>query len=91
MGHLRRHRGSAGGRGRERRELAVRPPDGGARWLTVFTAGNGGAGISDLGFTTAADGVAVYGPVYQNDNSYGLPGKLLPTSDGGASWTAVKF
>jgi hypothetical protein len=66
-------------------------PDGGARWLTVFTAGDGGAGFSDLGFTTTADGVAVYGPVYHNDNSYGLPGKLLLTSDGGASWTAVKF
>ena len=66
-------------------------PDGGARWLTVFTAGDGGAGFNDLGFTTAANGVAVYGPVYQNGNSSGLPGKLLLTSDGGASWTAVKF
>ncbi len=66
-------------------------PDGGARWLTAFTAGDGGAGFNDLGFTTAADGVAVYGPVYQNGNSSGLPGKLLLTSDGGASWTAVKF
>jgi hypothetical protein len=66
-------------------------PDGGARWLTVFQAGDGGAGFNDLGFTTTADGVAVYGPVYRNDNSYGSPGKLLLTSDGGASWTAVKF
>jgi hypothetical protein len=66
-------------------------PDGGARWLTVFQAGDGGAGFNDLGFTTTADGVAVYGPVYRNDNPYGSPGKLLLTSDGGASWTAVKF
>jgi hypothetical protein len=66
-------------------------PDGGARWLVVFRAGDGGAGFNDLGFTTAADGVVVYGPVYQNVNSYGMPGKLLLTSDGGASWTAVKF
>jgi hypothetical protein len=66
-------------------------PDGGARWLTVFTAGDGGAGFNDLGFTTTADGVAVYGPVYQNDNPYGMPGKLLLTSNGGASWTTVRF
>jgi hypothetical protein len=66
-------------------------PDGGARWLTVFQAGDGGAGFNDLGFTTTADGVAVYGPVYRNDNPYASPGKLLLTSDGGASWTAAKF
>ena len=67
------------------------PPDGGARWLVVFKAGDGGAAFNDLGFTTTADGVAVYGPVYQNDNTYGLPGKLLLSSDGGASWQATVF
>ena len=66
-------------------------PDGGAKWLVVFKAGDGGAAFNDLGFTTTADGVAVYGPVYQNDNAYGMPGKLLLTSDGGASWTTVGF
>jgi hypothetical protein len=66
-------------------------PDGGARWLVAFDAGDGGAGFNDLGFTTAADGVAVYGPVYQNGDAYGMPGKLLLTSDGGASWTMVGF
>ena len=66
-------------------------PDGGARWLVSFEKGDGGAGFNDLGFTTTADGVAVYGPVYQNGNAYGMPGKLLLTSDGGASWTQAKF
>jgi hypothetical protein len=66
-------------------------PDGGARWLVAFQAGDGGAGFSDLGFTTAADGVAVYGPVYKNGDPYGMPGKLLLTSDGGASWTMARF
>jgi len=67
------------------------PPDGGARWLVVFKAGDGGAAFNDLGFTTTADGVAVYGPVYQNDNTYGLPGKLLPSSDGGAAFNDLGF
>ena len=66
-------------------------PDGGARWLVAFEKGDVGAGFNDLGFTTTADGVAVYGPVYQNGNAYGMPGKLLLTSDGGASWTQAKF
>lgn len=66
-------------------------PDGGARWQVVFKAGDGGAGFNDLGFTTTADGVAVYGPVYQNANADGVAGKLLLTSDGGASWTLVGF
>jgi hypothetical protein len=66
-------------------------PDGGAQWLVVFKAGDGGAGFNDLGFTTTADGVAVYGPVYQNSDTYGMPGKLLLTSDGGASWRMVGF
>jgi hypothetical protein len=66
-------------------------PDGGARWLVAFQEGDGGAGFNDLGFTTTADGVAVYGPVYQNSDPYGMPGKLLLTSDGGASWTLAKF
>ena len=66
-------------------------PDGGARWLVVFKAGDGGAGFNDLGFTTAADGVAVYGPAYQNSDAYGMPGKLLLTSDGGASWRLAGF
>jgi len=66
-------------------------PDGGARWVVAYRAGDGGAGFNDLGFTTPADGVAVHGPAYLDGDKYGMPGQLLLTSDGGASWTAVKF
>jgi hypothetical protein len=65
--------------------------DGGAQWSVAYRAGDGGAGFNDLGFTTAADGVAVHGPVYRDGNTYGMPGQLLLTSDGGASWTTVRF
>ena len=65
--------------------------DGGARWSIAYRADDGGAGFNDLGFTTTADGVAVHGPVYRDGNPYGMPGQLLLTSDGGASWTAVRF
>jgi hypothetical protein len=47
--------------------------------------------FNDLGYTTTADGVAVLGPVYDDANPYGMPGELLLTSDGGASWTAVRI
>jgi len=66
-------------------------PDGGTRWLTAFQRGDGGVGFNDLGFTTASDGVAVYGPAYRDGNPDGVPGKLLLTSDGGASWTMAAF
>jgi photosystem II stability/assembly factor-like uncharacterized protein len=65
--------------------------DGGVLWSVAYEGIDGGAGFSDLGFTTATDGVAVSGPVYQDGDSYGQPGKLLLTSDGGASWTAARF
>ena len=65
--------------------------DGGARWSVAYTAIGGGAGFNDLGFTTAADGVVVYGPAYRDGNSDEVPGQLLLSGDGGASWTAVKF
>ena len=65
--------------------------DGGTRWSTAYQADDGGAGFNDLGFTTTTDGVVVHGPVYTNGNSYGMPGQLLLTSDGGASWTTARF
>jgi hypothetical protein len=66
--------------------------DGGVRWTIAYRAPvDGGVEFNDLGFTTTADGVAVLGPVYSNGNPYGMPGQLLLTSDGGASWTAVRF
>jgi hypothetical protein len=66
--------------------------DGGAQWSIAFKGiDGGGTGFNDLGFTTQTDGVVVYGPTYRDGNSYEMPGQLLLTSDGGASWTAVKF
>ena len=65
--------------------------DSAARWGTAFQAGDGGQGWNDLGFTTTTDGVAVHGPTISNDNKEGRPGQLLLTSDGGATWRAVRF
>ena len=65
--------------------------DGGARWSTAFFAGDGGLGFNDLGFTTPADGVVVYGPVFSDNNADGRPGQLLLTSNGGASWRKVSY
>ena len=65
--------------------------DSAARWGTAFQAGDGGQGWNDLGFTTTTDGVVVHGPAVSNDNKEGRPGQLLLTSDGGATWRAVRF
>jgi hypothetical protein len=65
--------------------------DGGAQWSTAFSAGDGGLGFNDLGFTTPTDGVVVYGPVQSDDNAEGRPGRLLLTSNGGASWQSVSY
>ena len=60
-------------------------------WQTVNTQFDGGMGWADLGFTTAADGVVVHGPADSDGNSTQRPGQLFLTSDGGASWTPVRF
>ena len=65
--------------------------DSAAQWGTAFQAGDGGQGWNDLGFTTTTDGVVVHGPAVSNDNKEGRPGQLLLTSDGGATWRAVRF
>jgi hypothetical protein len=65
--------------------------DGGVQWSTAYKTIGGGAGFNDLGFTTTTDGVAVLGPAYTDGNTYGMPGQLLLTSDGGATWQAVTW
>jgi hypothetical protein len=65
--------------------------DGGARWATAYYEGDGGLGFNDLGFTTSADGVVVYGPALSDSNDESRPGWLLLTSNGGASWHPVPF
>lgn len=65
--------------------------DGGAQWTTAYYAGDGGLGFNDLGFTTATNGVVVYGPVLSDNNAEGRPGRLLLTSNGGAGWQSIAF
>jgi hypothetical protein len=65
--------------------------DGGAQWTTAFSEGDGGLGFNDLGFTTATDGVVVYGPALSDSNEASRPGWLLLTGNGGASWQPVSF
>src|ERR1700678_3953974 len=65
--------------------------DGGAQWSTAYYAGDGGLGFNDLGFTTGTNGVVVYGPVLSDNNAEGRPGRLLLTSNGGASWQRVSY
>jgi hypothetical protein len=63
----------------------------GQAWRIVFQRGDGGTGWADLGFTTAADGVVVYGPADSDGNATQWPGQLLLTGDAGASWSRVRF
>ena len=58
---------------------------------TAYYEGDGGLGFNDLGFTTPADGVVVYGPAMSDNNAESRPGWLLLTSDGGESWQPVSF
>ena len=64
---------------------------GAAQWDSAYQVGDGGSGFNDLGFTTTSDGVVVYGPALTDGNGEGRPGRLLLTSNGGASWQAVSF
>jgi hypothetical protein len=62
-----------------------RSADGGHTWATPLNQGDGGVGYFDVGFTTATQGVAVYGNPAQGNSS------LLMTHDAGATWKAVTF
>jgi hypothetical protein len=71
--------------------MLYRSADGGAQWVTAYYEGDGGLGFNDLGFTTPADGVVVYGPAQSDGNAESRPGWLLLTSNGGESWHPVSF
>jgi hypothetical protein len=62
-----------------------RSGDGGRTWTTPLSQGDGGVGYFDVGFTTATQGVAVYGNPAQGSSS------LLMTHDAGATWKPVTF
>lgn len=58
--------------------------NGGVTWTTTASFGDGGLGLSDLGFTTAMQGVVIHGqPQYPESL------QLLMTRDGGHTWSAV--
>ena len=63
----------------------------GATWRIVNQHNDGGMGWADLGFTTATDGVVVYGPADSDGNSTQRPGQLMLSDDAGASWHRVSF
>jgi hypothetical protein len=68
--------------------LLYRSTDGGHTWKTVLTEDDGGAGWSDLGFTTPTDAVVVHGPAVGGSQR---PGQVLLSEDGGRTWRAAGF
>ena len=56
----------------------------GAAWTTAYGMGDGGLGLSDLGFTTATQGVVIHG-----QTNYPQSLQLLMTRDGGHQWETV--
>ncbi|HLX89228.1 MAG TPA: hypothetical protein VKR22_12330 [Acidimicrobiales bacterium] len=63
-----------------------RSTDGGRTWVTAADFHDGGTGFSDLGFTTATQGVVIHGFAGPPANP---PTQLLITHDGGATWKVV--
>jgi len=58
--------------------------DDGRTWITTLGFGDGGLGLSELGFTTATQGVAIHGQI-----AYPQSLQLLMTRDGGHVWNPV--
>jgi photosystem II stability/assembly factor-like uncharacterized protein len=58
--------------------------DNGRTWTTTLELGDGGLGLSDLGFTTATQGVVIHGQI-----AYPQSVQLLMTRDGGHTWNPV--
>jgi hypothetical protein len=56
----------------------------GLTWTVTFGSGDGGLGLSDLGFTTATQGVVIHGQVLDPQSL-----QLLMTRDGGHVWAPV--
>jgi photosystem II stability/assembly factor-like uncharacterized protein len=58
--------------------------DDGRTWTTTLGFGDGGLGLSELGFTTAMLGVVIHGQIASPESL-----QLLMTSDGGHEWNPV--
>lgn len=58
--------------------------DDGRTWTGTLGIGDGGLGLSDLGFTTATQGVVIHGQI-----TYPQTLQLLMTRDGGHHWATV--
>ncbi len=58
--------------------------NGGATWTTTASFGDGGLGLSDLGFTTPMQGVVIHGQAQYPESL-----QLLMTRDGGHTWSVV--
>jgi photosystem II stability/assembly factor-like uncharacterized protein len=58
--------------------------DAGRTWTGTFNIGDGGLGLSDLGFTTALQGVVIHGMI-----TYPQSLQLLMTRDGGHTWATI--
>lgn len=63
-----------------------RSGDSGHTWAAPLEQGDGGVGYVDLGFTTATQGVAIYG-----NPASGTASRLLMTRNAGAAWSPVTF
>jgi hypothetical protein len=70
-----------------------RSTNGGRTWSTAVMFSDGGAGLSDLRFITATQGVVIHGhpaPAGTAGN-VATPDQLLMTRDGGATWQSVSI
>jgi hypothetical protein len=70
--------------------------DGAQTWTTALQISDGGAGFGDFGFQDGIHGLAVHAPIAKLQRAGGTsgvesPATLFLTSDGGHTWTAVRF
>jgi hypothetical protein len=70
-------------------DFLYRSTDSGRTWTTM-RFNDGGIGLTDLGFTTSSQAIAIRGRAPVTDSS-NQPAELLMTMDAGATWHHVTF